>query len=67
MLVGVFGDEAVYSGLLEVSITMCICTNWMGRGLRLGEIYLQRSFSGNPFCSFELNLSRFGLHRSAAY
>ena len=37
MLVGVFGDEAVYSGLLEVSNTMCICTNWMGRGLRLGE------------------------------
>ena len=37
MLVGVFGDEAVSSGLLEVSITMCICTYWMGRGLRLGE------------------------------
>ena len=36
MLVGIIRGEAVYSVLLEVSNTICICTKWLGRGLRLG-------------------------------
>ena len=64
MLVGVIRGEAVYSGLLEVSITMCICTKWLGKGLRLGVYSAAFCRDIISIASFCLVLTSTGLLRA---